>query len=139
GRAQQLEALGMLAAALQPQELAIPDSVLTLMVPGAGGVTPSVELFGTRTRPSFDELGAARTLSQMIVDMVLQRERAARLVQFALRPGAALALGDVIDALVASTWKAPAPATAKLAALQRVTQRAVTDRLLQLAADTAAD
>ena len=43
-----------------------------------------VELFGSRTRPAFDELGAARTLAQMIVDGMLQRERAARLVQFAV-------------------------------------------------------
>jgi hypothetical protein len=49
-----------------------------------------------------------------------------------------LTLGETIDALVASTWRAPAPPTAKLAALARVAQRAVADRLLLLAADTAA-
>ena len=50
------------------------------MAPGATNVTPAVELFGSRTRPAFDELGAARTLAQMIVDGILQRDRAARLV-----------------------------------------------------------
>jgi hypothetical protein len=138
GRAQQLEALRMMTAALQPQELAIPDSVLTLMVPGAGGVTPFVELFGARTRPSFDELGAARTLSQMIVDMTLQRERAARLVQFASRSGPQLTFAETIDSLVAATWRRAVPTSAKFAALQRVTQRSVADRLILLAADSAA-
>lgn len=138
GRAQQLDALRQLMTALQPEELAIPDTVLTLMVPGAPGITPFVELFGARTRPAFDELGAARTLSQMIVDLVLQRERAARLVQFATRAGPQLMFGAAIDSVVAATWRPPAPAFAKHAALRRVTQRSVADRLILLAADSVA-
>lgn len=138
GRAQQLAALRQLMAALQAEELVIPDTVLALMVPGAQAVTPPVELFGTRTRPAFDELGAARTLAQMVVDLVLQRERAARLVQFAARPGQQLTLPALIDSVVAATWRRPAPASARLAALQRVAQRAVTDRLIHLAADSLA-
>ncbi|HTE46114.1 MAG TPA: zinc-dependent metalloprotease [Gemmatimonadaceae bacterium] len=136
---QQMAALRLMLDALRPEELAIPDTVLTLMAPGATSVTPSVELFQSRTRPAFDELGAAQTLAQMTVDMILQRDRAARLVEFATRgSGQHLTLGATIDALVTATWDAPAPATPKLAALQRVTQRTVADKLLMLAADSAA-
>ena len=137
-RNQQLDALRQLLAALRPEDLAIPDTILTLMVPGAGGVTPQVELFGTRTRPAFDELGAARTLAQMIVDMVLQRERAARLVQFSTRSGPQLTFGALVDSVVRTIMNRPTPSTAKLAALARVPQRAVTDRLIMLAADSVA-
>ena len=136
-RSEQLVALRALTAALQPEELAIPDTVVALMVPGAGAVTPSVELFGTRTRPAFDQLGAARSLSQMIVDMLLQRERAARLVQFAMRPGPQLTFAALVDTVI-STVTRPNRGDAKLAAIQRVTQRAVTDRLIHLAADSMA-
>lgn len=136
---QQADALSMMIDALKPEELAIPDTVLTLMAPGANTVTPSVELFQSKTRPAFDELGAAGTLSQMILDMVLQRDRAARLVEFATRgPGPHLTLSATIDALVAATWDAPIPSSPKLAALQRVTQRALAERLLWLAADSEA-
>jgi hypothetical protein len=135
--AQQRAALATLLEAMKPAELAIPDTVLTLMAPGATSVTPSAELFGSRTRPAFDELGAARTLAQMIVDGILQRDRAARLVEFGTR-GSSFTLGLVIDALVGATWRAPSPSSAKLAALQRVTERAVADRLLLLAADSEA-
>jgi len=135
---QQMAALRLMLAALKPEELAIPDTVLTLMAPGATSVTPAVELFGSRTRPAFDELSAAQTLAQMVVDMVLQRDRAARLVAFATRgSGPHLTLGGTIDALVGATWEARA-ATPKLAALQRVTQRVVADKLLTLAADSEA-
>lgn len=135
--AQQRAALSLLLEALKPSELAIPDTVIILLAPGATNVTPPVELFGSRTRPAFDELGAARTLAQMIVDGILQRDRAARLSQFAAH-GSSLTLGGVIDAMVGGTWRAPTPATAKLAALGRVAQRALADRLLLLAADSEA-
>ena len=62
----QRAALATLLASLRPAELAIPDTVLTLMAPGAALVTPSVELFGSRTRPAFDELGAARTPARAV-------------------------------------------------------------------------
>jgi hypothetical protein len=136
---QQVDALRLMLDALRPEELAIPDTVLTLMAPGANDVTPTVELFGSRTRPAFDELGAARSLAQMIVDMILQRDRAARLVEFASRgAGPHLTLAATIDQLTAATWDAPPPASAKLAALQRVTQRAAIEKLLTLAADSGA-
>jgi hypothetical protein len=135
---EQMDALHLMLRALSPTELAIPDTVITLMAPGANEVSPSVELFQSRTRPAFDELSAAQTLSMMVVDMVLQRDRAARLVEFASRgSGPHLTLSATIDSLVASTWGASA-SSPKLAALLRVTQRSVADKLLMLASDTSA-
>lgn len=131
--ARQRASLKAVLAELEPRALAIPDTVLGLFVPrqDAG----NVELIGTRTRPAFDELSAARTLAQMIVDGLLQRERAARLVAFAPRAPNLPTLAEVIDALVASTWQRPVDANGKYAALQRVAQRAVADGLMTLAAD----
>jgi hypothetical protein len=147
GGARQRAALSSLLAALQPSELAIPDTVLALLGPrpsGYGGPvnnsnSPVDELFGGRTDPAFDELGAARTLAQMVVDGILQRERAGRLVAFASRAPDMLTLGETIDSLVGRTWlERDAGASPKLVALRRVTQRAVADRLLALAADAEA-
>ncbi|MFL5563234.1 MAG: zinc-dependent metalloprotease [Gemmatimonadaceae bacterium] len=136
--AEQRKALSALARALTPAELAIPDTVLTLLAPRPFSYGGSVELFGSRTRPAFDELGAARTLTQMIVDGVLQRDRAARLVQQAIHDPRALTLGEAIDTLTTS-WRGPArQPDEQRAALERVSQRAVADRLLALAADQAA-
>jgi hypothetical protein len=141
--ADQRRALALLLGALRPDELAVPDTVVTLMVPNAAGVTPSVELFGSATRPAFDELGAARTLAQMVVDALLQRDRAARLVAFAgrrdaARDGAPLTLPGLVDELLRATWAGAPAADPKTAGLRRAAQRAVTDRLLLLAADTLA-
>jgi hypothetical protein len=142
--AAQRKALSWLLSTLQPHMLAIPDTVLTLLGPrpsGYGGPvnnsnSPVGELFRGRTDPAFDELSAARTLAQMIVDGILQRERAARLVTFANRGPNMLTLGETIDSLVARTWGQPDRGySPKFVALFRVTQRAVADRLLTLAAD----
>jgi hypothetical protein len=132
--ARQREALAMLASALAPGELAIPDTVLTLLGPRPFSWDTHVDLFASRARPGFDEFGAARTLAQMIVDGVLQRDRAARLVQQSAHDATALTLPQTIDALVAATWNR-ATSDAKSAALARVAQRALADRLLALSAD----
>ena len=132
--ATQRKALTALIAAMSPAELAIPDTVLSLLGPRPFSYSPYVELFSSRTRPAFDELGAARTLAQMIVDGILERERTARVVQFSARGSSPLTLGQIVDALAAG-WNTSARETLKTSALRRVAQRAVADRLLLLAAD----
>ena len=136
--ARQRAALARCSRALQPSRAGDPrhGAHAARAAPVPATTQRPVELFGSRTRPAFDELGAARTLAQMIVDGVLQRERAARLVQFAHARAAPLTLGETIDALVAATWgTGRIDASPKRAALRRVAQRAVADRLLTLAAD----
>ena len=115
----QRRALATLVAALSPRELAIPDTVLTLLGPRPFSYQPNVELFATRTRPAFDELGAARTLAQMIVDGILQRERTARVVAFETRMPNPLTLGEVVDVLTAD-WTNASLGSRKLDALKRV-------------------
>jgi hypothetical protein len=135
--ARQRAALKMLTGALAPAELAIPDSVLRLMSPAPPGYGGGVEIFQSRTRPAFDELGAARTLAQMIIDASLQRDRAARLVEFAAHQTNPLTLSEVIDALAAATLNKSATA-AKDEAILKVSRRALIDRVILLAADTVA-
>ncbi len=132
--ATQREALGMLLQSISPAELAIPDSVVTLLAPRPFGWSGSVELFESRVRPGFDELETARSLAQYVVDGILQRDRAARLVQLAWRQPNALTLGETIAALRRATTDARATSR-RDSALVRVTSRALVDRLLMLAAD----
>ncbi|MBA3646328.1 MAG: zinc-dependent metalloprotease [Gemmatimonadaceae bacterium] len=132
--ATQRRALSALIEALSPKGLAIPDTILTLLGPRPYSYNPYIELFPSRTRPAFDELGAARSLAQLIVDAVLERERAARLVQFYRQGIRQLTLGEVIDSLTAD-WKAGNSGSLQWDAMRRVKQRAVADRLILLAAD----
>ncbi|MGQ0643387.1 MAG: zinc-dependent metalloprotease [Gemmatimonadaceae bacterium] len=131
---QQRAALGMLLAAVTPAELAIPDTVLTLLGPRPFGFGPYVELMNSRTRPTFDELGAARTLAQMVLDAILQRDRLARLVQFAAHTESTLSLWDLLEVTEQALFP-QTTATLRDRALRRVAQRAYVDRVIVVAAD----
>ncbi len=131
----QRAALAAVLDAISPSELAIPESALEAMAPYPFGYSAPRRGFRSAAEPAFDQLGAARTLAAMVIDGLLQRERTARLVAFAARQPDALTLDEVISRLIDATWNAPQPSDPGGAALQRVTQRAVVDGLLQLAGD----
>jgi len=136
----QRQALDLLLEALQPEALAIPLEVLEQLAPKAFGYegNTTAEEFRSHTWPAFDELGAARTLAASIVDAVLHRNRAARLVAFAAHHPSGPGLTDVVQALLDATWRQAEPRDPRLQALARVTQRVVLDRLLELAGDAEA-
>lgn len=137
--AAQRAALEELLGTLLPSVLALPDTVLRLLPPKPSGLADPGENFRSRTSPMFDELGAARTLAQHTVDNILQRERLARLVAMHARDRTTLSVDEVITRLVDATWNGLPGESAHHATLRRITARAVTDRLLELAADRQAD
>lgn len=130
----QRAALARLMTTLAPRTLAIPDTVLAVMSPRPSAWSDGTELFRSGTQPMFDELGAAETLARVVIDAVLQRERAGRLVTMAARDAGALTLGETIDSLLAVA-RARRTDSRHDAALRRVVERGVVDRLLELAAD----
>ena len=135
--ARQREALGVLVGALQPAALEMPDHIIALLPPRPYGYRTTVtgEQFRSSTWPAFDELGAARSLATLIVQGLLDRRRAARLVAFGMDDSDALSFHETLGHLMDGTWKQDWPDDARAASLQRVAQRAVLDGLLELAAD----
>jgi len=130
--AKQREALDLLLAALEPENLDIPDRVLAALVPEPSATRPSRERFVSEAGPAFDRLTAARILSGLIVDPLLDPARAERL---ALADGPdALTLDRMLALLISSTFDAKPDASERLASLRRVAQRQVVDALLDLAA-----
>jgi Met-zincin/Domain of unknown function (DUF5117) len=134
----QRAALAELLRTLTPLELAIPDTVLTLLGPRPFGYEPNAEMFGSRTQPTFDEFGAAGSLATLVLGPLLQRDRLARLVQQSAHDPGALSLGELLGTMQRAIWDLPAERSPRNAALRRAVQRVYADRLLALAADTAA-
>jgi hypothetical protein len=127
----QREALDLLLGALEPGNLDIPDRILAALVPPPAGTRHSQEQFPSEAGETFSLWSAARSLARLIVDPLLDPERAARLTLAAGRD--ALTLDAVIERLVARTWGAPPDGDPRQAALRRVAQRVVLDRLLDVA------
>ena len=135
--ADQRRALQAILQTMTPAALDVPEHILAHLVPRALGLTSSREQFATRTSPAFDALGAARTGADVALRGLLQRERAARLIDQQRRDLRQLGFTEVLDAIVSASF-GRAPRAARAAAIQREIQHVVVGRLLMAAADKGA-
>jgi hypothetical protein len=125
----QREVLGMLMDVIEPANMTLSEALLSQLTPH-----PGENLEDMSEDYAFDQLRAARILSALVLEPLLEPERAARLVAFAERQSAALTLPDVVQAMLARTWQAPRDADARHRSLRRVTQRVALDSMMMLGA-----
>ena len=134
--ARQREALAAVLDTLKVEDLMVPPRILALIPPRAFGYEGGTqELFPKRTEPAFDPLAAAVVAADLAVSPLLERHRAARLIQFNALDRANPDFADVAEALVARTWRTPVPGDEYHAAVARAVQTLVVTRLMDLAAD----
>src|SRR6185369_6131789 len=105
---EQRRALAVVLDTIKPEALAVPESLLRLIPPRPAGYQRTREDFRIRTQPVFDALAPAEAVADHVSGFLLNPERAARLVQFHARDPRNPSLTEVIDKILASTWKAPA-------------------------------
>jgi hypothetical protein len=130
----QRDVLSLLIEMIQPSNLALPERLLVELAPSPDG--RDIEELNVSTGEAFDHLSAARTLSALVLEQLLEPARAARLVTFADRQSAALTLPDVLNAVTVATWESSAPAgeSKMLSSLRRVAQREALDAMMILGA-----
>jgi hypothetical protein len=132
--ARQREALKAILDAIKVEELAIPQNVLELIPPVATGFEGgAVEYFSRRTDPAFDPLGAATIAADLSLAALLDPNRAARMIDFHAQNAANPDFKEALDAIIAATWKTPAPQSAYKQAIQRSVQSLTAQRLMDLA------
>ena len=129
----QREVLALLLSAVEPASLSLPETLLLQLTP-----TPGTNLEDLSSDAAFDHLKAARILSAMVLEPLLEPDRASRLVGFADRQSGALTLPEVVQAMLAASWKAPRDADPKHRSLRRVTQRVALDSMMILGGSDAA-
>src|SRR6266850_1491969 len=105
--AEQRRALIAVLDTLKPDALALPESLLRLIPPRPSGFPRTREDFRIRTQPTFDALAPAEAVADHVSGFLLNQERAARLVEFHARDARYPSLVEVIDKILAATWKAP--------------------------------
>jgi Met-zincin/Domain of unknown function (DUF5117) len=135
--AQQERALDAILKTLSPETLALPEALIAAIPPRPIGYPRDRGLFDTHTGLTFDPLGAAESAANQTLGILLNPERAARLVEFHSRDAQLPGLDHVLGKLVESTWKSPREAGYH-GAVQRVVEDAVLYHLMALAADDAA-
>ncbi len=132
----QRRALDAVLLTLEPDFLAIPERILELIPPRAFQMEGG-ELFGKRTGPTFDPIGAATGAADLTVGFILQPQRMARLVEFHARDEGYPGLAEVIERTLEVSWYAPRESTAYLQEIRNAVDRVVLDRLLSEAASGA--
>ncbi|MGP8245936.1 MAG: zinc-dependent metalloprotease [Bryobacteraceae bacterium] len=135
--AEQRRALDALLRTIRPDALTLPERILALIPPQAHGYQRTREDFHDRTGLTFDPVGAAESASAMTIGLLLNAERAARLVEHHAEDPSQPSLDEVIDRLVGSTFKA-APAAGLSGQVQRATDAVVLYYLMQLSGDESA-
>jgi len=107
--AEQRRALAAVLATLKPSALALPESLLQMIPPRPPDYERGREHFKIHTSPAFDALAPAEAAAQHTLQFLFNPERAARLVEFHARDAANPGLQEVLDGVLAATWKAPRP------------------------------
>ncbi len=135
--AEQRMALNALLATIQPDALTLPERILQMLPPAAFGFPRTREYFPSRTGLTFDPLSAAEVAANMTVGLLLNAERAGRLVEYSARDSANPGLGEVLDSLIAATWKRP-PGKGLSAGVARVVDEVALRGLMELSVNDGA-
>ncbi|HZS71255.1 MAG TPA: zinc-dependent metalloprotease, partial [Candidatus Acidoferrum sp.] len=128
---EQRRALAAVLATLQPEALALPESLLRIIPPRPPQYERGREHFKIHTSPAFDALAPAEAAAQQTLQLLFNPERAARLVEFHARDSSNPGLEEVIEAIVNATWKAPS-GSGYSAEIRRVVDNAVLFDLMSL-------
>jgi len=105
--AEQRRALAAVLATLKPETLTLPESLLKIIPPRQPEYPRNREDFKIHTSPAFDALAPAESAAQHTLQFLFNPERAARLVEFHARNHENPSLNDVLEAILAATWKSP--------------------------------
>ena len=135
--AEQWKAFDALMGTISPDALALPKKLIEKIPPRPIGYPRTREDFKSRTGLTFDPLSAAGSAASNTLALMLNSQRAARLVEYHSRDNSQPGLEAVLTKLVAQTWKAPKRSGFE-GELQRLVNNLALKQLLALAADTKA-
>jgi hypothetical protein len=130
-------ALENLMRTLNPDELALPESLLNLIPPRPAGVPQTRELFRGYTDPALDPVAMAETAANLTSGLLLNPNRAARLVLQNARNNSMPGLEDIIDRLFTNSILMEAN-TGYEGAIHRAVNVSVLRNALQLAGNESA-
>jgi len=108
--AEQRRALGSVLATLKPEALMLPEALLKIIPPRVPDYERGREHFKIRTSPTFDALAPAEAAAGQTLQFLFNPERASRLVEFHARDAKNPSLEEVLDTILAATWKSICPA-----------------------------
>lgn len=129
---EQMRALEAVVATLDPTVLTLPEEVLELIPPRPYGFGMHRELFDRYTGITFDAIAPSVAASELVISLVLQPERAARLVEQHALDESMPGLAEVVSVLADATFGADVDGGYE-AAVNRASERVFVEELMRLA------
>lgn len=132
---EQKAALDALLETLDPDFLALPESVISMIPPQAKGYSRNRELFKIHTGLTFDPIGAAESSAANTLKFLLNPQRLTRLVeQYARDPEQRMSLSDYMDKILQFVQVRGDDPTFQQE-ISRMTEKLALQHLLELAGD----
>ncbi len=131
---EQRRALNMLLRTLTPAELLVEERIMNLIPPRPPFYGQTSELFGSYTGSTFDPLLVVESAANLTVTFLLNRERAARLIEYNARNNDYPGLSEIIDTIIDETWKVN-KCEGLIQEAQIVVNNLVLHKLMDLSAD----
>lgn len=131
----QEKALDALLSVIEPEALAIPETLIRLIPPQPMGYyRNSNENIKTKTGVTFDPLSAAEAMSNMVFKELTDPTRAQRLLEYKSRNQSQPGLLKVLNKVTNTTWE-DVRQDGYLGELQKVTDNSFLTHLMQLASN----
>ena len=137
--AQQRAAIRAVLDTLAPEVLAVPLPLLKMIPPRPPDYPTGRENFSRRTSPAFDALAPAEAAAEIVANVLLQPERAQRLVEYHALDAGNPSFDELLNDLVGATWKRTATGEGAkndyYAAIQWAVNAVALNHLISLASD----
>jgi hypothetical protein len=105
--ANQQKALSAVLKTLSPEVLTLPERLLAIMPPRPPDLRRTQESFASETGLTFDPVAAAESAADLTLEVLLNPQRASRLVQYHMRLGGSLGLRTVLESISKTTAERP--------------------------------
>ncbi|HEV2289241.1 MAG TPA: zinc-dependent metalloprotease [Candidatus Acidoferrales bacterium] len=131
---EQREAIHAVLDTLQPDVLALPERILKLIPPRPPEFPDTQENFARRTSPAFDSLAPAEAAAEISASLLLEPNRAERMIEYHARDAQYPGFAELVDDMLAATWKAK-PEAGYGGAIQQTVDAVMLEYLMALASD----
>jgi len=135
---EQKKALQAVLKTLAPETLTLPESILKLLPPVPPGYPRTKESFPAHTGVTFDPVAAAESAADMTLKVLLNPERASRIIEYHMRVPGSTSLREMMEAISAKVAERPEGGHTMSSEVERAVEFRALEAQMALAVDPSA-
>jgi len=135
---EQKKALQSVLNTLSPETLTLPESILKLLPPVPPGYPRTKESFPSHTGLTFDPVAAAESAADLTLKVLLDPQRASRIIEYHMRVPGSTSLRGMMEAISAKVAERPEGGHTMSSEVERAVEFRALEAQIALAVDPAA-